>query len=83
MLVALWALVDKATEQLMSHFYEHLVHGESASESFHEAMKWLRANGFTKVSEWAPFMLIGENVTFAFGKRGKYSIKKKTFDDFG
>ena len=63
-LVSLWALEDKATEQLMSRFYEHLYHGVSASESLHQAMKWMRHNGFTKVSEWAPFMLIGDNVTF-------------------
>ena len=63
-LVSLWALEDKATEQLMSRFYEHLYHGVSASESLHQAMKWMRDNGFTKVSEWAPFMLIGDNVTF-------------------
>ena len=67
-LVALWAIDDRATEQLMKHFYEHLVRGESASESLHETMKWMRDNGFTKVSEWAPFMLIGDNVTFDFGK---------------
>ena len=63
-LVALWAIQDKATEQFMRHFYEHLVRGESASESLHETMKWMRGNGFTKVCEWAPFMLIGDNVTF-------------------
>ena len=68
-LVALWALEDKATEQFMSRFYEHLVRGESASESLHQAMKWMRDNGFAKVSEWAPFMLIGDNVTFDFGKK--------------
>ena len=68
-LVALWALEDRATEQLMSRFYENLVRGISASESLHEAIKWMRDNGFTKVSEWAPFMLIGDNVTFAFGKQ--------------
>ena len=66
-LVALWALEDITTEQLMSRFYENLVRGKSASESLHEAIKWMRDNGFTKVSEWAPFMLIGDNVTFAFG----------------
>ncbi|KAL9979908.1 hypothetical protein ACROYT_G008426 [Oculina patagonica] len=65
-LVALWALQDSATEQLISRFYEHLISGESASESLHEAMKWMRDNGFTKVSEWAPLMLIGDNVTFMF-----------------
>ena len=63
-LAALWALDDSATEQFMSRFYEHLVRGESASESLHEAMKWMRANGYSAVSHWAPFMLIGDNVTF-------------------
>ena len=67
-LVALWAISDTATEQLMCHFYEHLFRGESASESLHQAMKWMRGNGFDRVCEWAPFMLIGDNVTFDFGK---------------
>ena len=67
-LVALWAIQDKATEQFMSRFYEHLVGGESASESLHQAMKWMRANGFSDVEQWAPFMLIGDDVTFDFGK---------------
>ena len=72
-LVALWALEDSATKQFMSCFYYHLVRGESASESLHKAMKWmrdkqwLRGNGVTQVSDWAPFMLIGDNVTFDFG----------------
>ena len=77
-LVALWALDDTATEQLMSRFYEHLVGGESGSESLHQAMKWMRSNGFTKVSEWAPFMLIGDNVTFDFKNKGTF-IPGKVF----
>ena len=68
-LVALWALEDRTTEQLMSRLYEHLVSGVSVSECLHEAMKWMRENGFCKVNEWAPFMLIGDNVSFAFGKK--------------
>ena len=68
-LVALWAISDSATEQLMSRFYEHLVEGESASESLHQAMKWMRKNGLTKVSEWASFTLIGDDVRFEFGAR--------------
>ena len=67
-LVALWAISDRATEQLMCHFYTHL-RGESASESLRQAMKWMRGNGFSKVCEWAPFMLIGDDVTFEFGKQ--------------
>ena len=67
-LVALWALQDEATEQFMSRFYEHLARGESASESLHQAMKWMRGNGYSDVGQWAPFMLIGDNVTFDFKK---------------
>ena len=67
-LVALWALDDRATKKLMSLFYEHLIQGESASKSLHAAMKWMRDHGFTKVPRWAPFMLIGDDVTFAFEK---------------
>ena len=67
-LVALWAIEDEATKQLMSRFYEHLVDGESASESLHQAMKWMRENGFSKVQQWAPFMLVGDNVTLDFQK---------------
>ncbi|KAL9950954.1 hypothetical protein ACROYT_G043531 [Oculina patagonica] len=67
-LVALWALEDSATERFMSRFYDHLVGGYSASESLHEAMKWMRCNGYSEVRQWAPFMLIGDNVTFQFEK---------------
>ena len=65
-LVALWAIADKVTEQFMCRFYEHLVRGESASESLHQAQKWMRSNGLSDPWEWAPFMLIGDNVTFDF-----------------
>jgi len=67
-LVALWALEDEATKHFMSRFYENLVRGESASESLHQTMKWMRSNGYSDVRQWAPFMLIGDNVTFDFGK---------------
>ncbi|KAM7434626.1 hypothetical protein ABFA07_015316 [Porites harrisoni] len=63
-LAALWAIEDKATMQFMNRFYEHLVHGESASESLHQVMKWMRENNFSDVRQWAPFMLIGDDVSF-------------------
>ena len=67
-LVALWAIQDSATEQFMNCFYEFLVRGESTSESLHQAMKWMRSNGYSDVRQWAPFMLIGDNVKFNFRK---------------
>ena len=69
-LVASWAVEDKATEKLMKHFYKHLVRGESASESLHQAVQWMRSNGYPKPAQWAPFMLMGDNVTFDFMKKG-------------
>nr|XP_058947069.1 tetratricopeptide repeat protein 28-like [Pocillopora verrucosa] len=65
-LAARWAIEDTATEEFMRCFYQNLFRGKSASESLHEAKKWLRKKGFEKVSQWAPFMLIGDNVTFDF-----------------
>ena len=49
-LVALWAVEDTVTEQLMSRFYEHLVRGRSVGESLHEVIKWIASNGFDKIS---------------------------------
>ena len=69
-LVASWAVEDKATANLMKHFYKHLVRGESASESLHQAIQWLRSNGFPKPCQWAPFVLMGDNVTFDFMQKG-------------
>ena len=68
-LVSLWAVEDKATLQFMKQFYERLVLGESASESLCNTMKWMRGSTwYSKVSQWAPFVLIGDDVTFNFGK---------------
>ena len=71
-LVSLWALEDTATEQLMNQFYVHLADGESASESLHQTMKWMRNNKFTKVSQWAPFMLIGDDVRIDLRSEGRF-----------
>ncbi|XP_066018934.1 tetratricopeptide repeat protein 28-like [Pocillopora verrucosa] len=79
-LVALWAIPDSATEQLMSRFYEHLFEGGSASESLHHAMKWMRKNGLNKMSEWASFTLIGDDVRLDFDTQRQDSVRtgKKT-----
>ena len=63
-LAALWAIEDEATMWFMNRFYEHLVHGKSASESLQQAMKSMRENRFSDVEQWAPFILIGDDVTF-------------------
>ena len=65
-LVSLWALEDSATKHFMRRFYKNLMCEKSASESLHQAMRWMRDHGFSDVSEWAPFLLIGDDVTFVF-----------------
>ena len=68
-IASLWAIDDKATLTFMRHFYEHLVKGQSASKSLHEAMKIMReSDDFNAAKYWAPFMLIGDDVTFNFGQ---------------
>ena len=69
-LAALWAVDDEATMWFMNRFYEHLVHGESAGESLHQTMKSMRETRVFDIMQWAPFMLIGDNVTF----KGLYLI---------
>ena len=68
-IATLWAIDDEATLAFMRHFYDHLVAGQSASESLHQAMKRMReSEKFNAVKHWAPFVLIGDDVTLNFGQ---------------
>ena len=63
-LVSLWAIDDEATLEFMKSFYHNLVKERSASESLNHAMKCLReSEKFSDVKYWAPFTLIGDDVT--------------------
>ncbi|XP_068682610.1 tetratricopeptide repeat protein 28-like [Montipora foliosa] len=66
-LVSLWAIDDKATLMFMKSFYEHLANRKSASRALHHAMKSLRET-YSAIENWAPFVLIGDDVTFEFGQ---------------
>jgi len=66
-LVSLWAISDEATMEFMKRFYEHLADGESASVALHQAMKTLRnSERFCAAKNWAPFVLIGDDVRVDF-----------------
>jgi len=66
-LVSLWEIDDEATLEFMKSFYQHLVKGKSASESLNQAMKCMReSDQFSAVKYWAPFVLIGDDVTLEF-----------------
>ncbi|XP_078360910.1 uncharacterized protein LOC144645272 isoform X1 [Oculina patagonica] len=69
-LVSLWAIDDKATLEFMKSFYHHLVERKSASESLNQAMKHLReSDKYSDVRYWAPFVLIGDDVTLELGAK--------------
>ena len=66
-LVSLWAIDDEATMEFMKFFYQQLVRGRSASEALNKAMKSMReSDRFSVVKYWAPFVLIGDDVTLEF-----------------
>lgn len=68
-LVSLWAISDKATLEFMKSFYQNLSDGKSASAALHQAMKSLcDSEKFCAVKYWAPFVLIGDDVTLEFGE---------------
>ena len=63
-LVTLWAVDDRATKEFMIRFYGHLKCDKlSASEALHQTMRWMRDSKRYRVNEWAPFVLIGDDVT--------------------
>ncbi len=67
-LVSLWAIDDEATMEFMASFYQHLKDGKNASLALNLAMKCLReSEKFNAVKYWAPFTLIGDDVTLEFG----------------
>ena len=53
--------------EFMKVFYRQLVNGKSASEALNKAMKFMReSDRFRAAKYWAPFVLIGDDVTLEF-----------------
>ena len=66
-LVSLWAIDDEVTLLFMRSFYQHLVDGKSASAAHQQAMKSLReSKQYCAIKHWAPFVLVGDDVTLEF-----------------
>lgn len=64
-LVSLWAVDDEATKVFMLMFYEFLLRDkQSASKALHLSMQKMRESPmYSDVVYWAPFVLIGDDVT--------------------
>ena len=67
-LMSLWAVDDGATKAFMNIFYKFLIREKlSASESLHLTMKKMRESVlYSDRKHWAPFVLLGDNVTLTF-----------------
>ena len=58
---------DEATTVFMKSFYQHLKEGKTASAAVYQSMKSFReSEEFSEMRYWAPFQLIGDNVTSEF-----------------
>ena len=76
--VSLWAIDDEATLEFMKCFYQHLAEGKTAGESLNLAMKSLReSDKFCDVKYWAPFLLIGDDVTLDFMTKERENLNVK------
>ena len=69
-LVTLWAIDDDATLEFMRVFYQHLTGGKQASQALSGAVTNMRESShmgkptdFGATRHWAPFVLIGDDVT--------------------
>ena len=63
-LVSLGAIDDEATLMFMKEFYKELVKGSTASKALTKAMECFRnSTEFCELKYWAPFVLIGDDVT--------------------
>lgn len=68
-MASLWATSDEATHTFMRNFYNHLVEGVSVGTCLNHAMKVMReSDSFSSAGDWAPFILIGDDVTLDFGR---------------
>lgn len=64
-LVALWAIDDDATLSFMELFYNHLYQNLTVCQALQQTMVLMQASeGLKKVSKWAPFYIIGDDIQF-------------------
>ncbi|KAK3751341.1 hypothetical protein QZH41_000832 [Actinostola sp. cb2023] len=64
-IASLWTIDDYVTLSFMVSLYSNLKMGHSASKSLQQAMEDIRKEGRTEPKYWAPFYLIGDDVTIS------------------
>ena len=59
-LMSLWSVNDRATQMMMTSFYQALMEGNSRHAAFKEAQEKVRAAGFTAPFYWASFIMLDD-----------------------
>lgn len=60
LLMSLWSVNDRATQLMMTFFYQSLLEGFSRHEAFKKAQAQMRAEGFTNPYLWASFIMLDD-----------------------
>ena len=76
--VTLWAIDDDATLSFMELFYNHLYQNLSVCQALQQTMVLMQASeALKKISNWAPFYAIGDDIKFSDEEITK--IREKAF----
>lgn len=70
LVMSLWAVEDNATNELMHHFYSHLLQGDTKSQALRAAQcHLLHSDSFSYAHPyfWAAFRLVGDTDAVSFG----------------
>ena len=59
-LMSLWSVNDRATQMMMTSFYQALMQGNTRHEAFKQAQERVRAAGFTSPFYWASFIMLDD-----------------------
>lgn len=77
--VTLWAIDDDATLSFMELFYKHVTTNKSVCQALQYSMITLQGKEHLKrISNWAPFYVIGEDVKFTLTEIQQ--MKEKAFN---
>ncbi|MEO8971827.1 MAG: CHAT domain-containing protein [Ktedonobacteraceae bacterium] len=69
LLMSLWAVEDNATNELMHHFYQHLLQGDTKSQALRAAqchLLYSESFSYAHPYFWAAFRLVGDTDTVNF-----------------
>ena len=78
--VTLWAIDDDATLSFMELFYNHVISNLTVCQALQRSMVTMQGREeFKRISNWAPFYVIGEDVKFSDEEIQQLKVKATSF----